>query len=227
MPALLLIRHGQGRDPTTGGYDGLSEIGGKQASRVGEALMHAGVDFSRTYAGPLIRQVRTAQFAMGESGAIRSLPELAEHAGHEVVAHVLANPGAADAETAALLADPERASPARMVASVVRGWALGRIQAPVSEDYATFRARVGRGLQALCKNLSGNDVAIAFTSGGFIGAAVAQALGLDVVGAVELGLQVDNASITELRFSSKEINRFMLKRFNGVGHLPPDLITGI
>jgi broad specificity phosphatase PhoE len=117
---------------------------------------------------------------------------------------------------------------ARAVAGAVRAWASGALQAPVPEDFAAFRARVTRGLARLCE--AGAEEAasvVAFTSGGVIGVAVAQALGLGGEQAVELGLAVDNASITELRFSRRDPTRLGLKRFNVAAHLDAGLLTGL
>ena len=231
MPSLLLIRHGQGLDPLQGEYDGLSELGQQQAACIGEAL--AGLR-GLCFHGPLERQRLTAQTALRPHGLVSTLlPELEEHCGHAVVVHTLSSPlpeGSALAPVvgAALSPGAGRGEMARAVAAVVRGWACGELAAPVPEDYAAFRARVARGLLRLCEAGAAQDASVvAFTSGGFIGAAVAQALGLGEVQAVELGLTVDNASLTELRFSRREPGRLGLKRFNGVAHLGRALLTGL
>ncbi|HET9449481.1 MAG TPA: histidine phosphatase family protein, partial [Aggregicoccus sp.] len=90
MPALFLIRHGQALDPMQGEYDGLSELGQRQAARLGELL--SAVRGPRFH-GPLQRQRLTAETALRASGLQATLlPELEEHQGHGVVLHVLGSP---------------------------------------------------------------------------------------------------------------------------------------
>jgi broad specificity phosphatase PhoE len=232
MPSLFLIRHGQALDPMQGEYDGLSELGQRQAACLGRVL--TGVS-GPCFHGPLERQRLTAETALreGRLQAAMLMPELEEHQGHGVVLHVLSSPPPAGSPLGALVSAARvpgagRWQMARAVAGVVRAWACGDYVAPVSEDFAAFRARVSRGLARLCEAGAAQEGSVvAFTSGGFIGAAVAQALGLDAAQAVELGLTVDNASITELRFSRREPERLGLKRFNGVAHLEAEGVTGI
>lgn len=227
MPAILLVRHGQALDPLSGGYDGLSELGQRQAARVAAAL--AGVKVARAYSGPGQRHILTAKHGWPVQGA-QVLPALDEHRGHQVLEQLAAHPELANDEARAALAAAERegsrGAMAKVVAAVVRGWARGEIAAPVDEPFAAFRERVRGALAALGTGLEGSDAALAFTSGGFIGSAVAECLGATPDAAVELGLQVDNASITELRFSRREPNRFVLKRFNVAAHLG-ELLTGL
>lgn len=235
MPALLLIRHGQGLDPLQGGYDGLSELGQRQAARVGEMLGEAlGEALGPCFHGPLQRQRLTAETALRARGLQAALlPELDEHQGHAVLLHVLSAPPPADSEAGRLVAqalapDAGRGVMARAVAAAVRAWASGELSAPVPEDFAAFRARVARALARLSEAAVAQEApVVAFTSGGVIGAAVAQALGLGPAQAVELGLAVDNASVTELRFSRREPARLGLKRFNVVSHLEGELLTGL
>jgi broad specificity phosphatase PhoE len=102
MPSLLLIRHGQGLDPMQGEYDGLSELGRRQAARVGEILGPVGPCFH----GPLERQRLTAEGALrvlGHKAAL--LPELDEHQGHAVVLHVLSSPPPPDSPAGRLVAE--------------------------------------------------------------------------------------------------------------------------
>lgn len=231
MGSLLLIRHGQALNAMEGEYDGLSEHGAKQAARLGAELARMGLDLSRAVSGPRIRQRRTAEEALkaaGVSAQAEVLPELDEHMGHDVVLHVIANPPAAGSTLGELLASvrgEDRRSLARGVAAILRNWAAGDLQAPVGEDFATFLARARRGIEVLKSRANSEAPVIAFTSAGFIGAAVAQALGAGVEHAIELALAVDNASFTELRFSRRDPDRLTLRRFNVVSHLQPELLT--
>jgi broad specificity phosphatase PhoE len=69
----------------------------------------------------------------------------------------------------------------------------------------------------------GRRVAV-FTSGGVISVAARLALGVAHEKTIGLMFALHNASVTELRYTE---DRLSLARFNDVGYLPAELITGI
>lgn len=231
MATLLLIRHGKALNAMEGEYDGLSDIGVQQATRLGASLKALNVDLRRAVSGPRVRQRRTAEETLKAAGVDAQVPvlaELDEHHGHHVVLHAVANPPSPESKLGReLSAASDRRAFARAVGSVLRSWSLGEFAAPVEEDFATFLTRAKRGVDVLRERAVDDAPVVAFTSAGFIGAAVAQAMGGAHALAMELALAVDNASVTELLFSRRDPSRLTLKRFNVVSHLQPDLLTAI
>ena len=85
------------------------------------------------------------------------------------------------------------------------------------ESWSAFRDRVGRGLARITEGSSRGRRVAAFTSGGFIGTAVARALGAPDRAALELSWRLRNGSLTHLIFTP---GRLSLDDFNTVSHLP-------
>jgi broad specificity phosphatase PhoE len=232
MSRLLLIRHGQASflahpDRAFEDYDRLSELGGQQASALGDELVSGGVLFDRVYTGPLVRQRQTADevaaaYARQSKAwpAITQLAELAEHEGSRVVRHALSSePEHAEALQRLLTTTGEDGEEAELMRtyftvfrSVTRRWARGELPlADVAENWQAFRIRVDSGVRRILAE-SGRGVTVGvFTSGGPIGATVASALGLGDERALELAWMVENATVTELLFSDDQLS---LKSFN-------------
>lgn len=236
MSRLLLVRHAQASfspDPARAftDYDRLSSLGFRQAEALGRELAAAGLVFDRVYSGPAARHRETAE-AVGRVYGARGLPwpavveheALAEHEGAHVVRRALDHPAYAEerAELDAVLAQGGPASHGgslaharaylRVFRRVTRRWARGELPVSLSsESWTAFRARVEQGLRAILAEAGQGATAIAFTSGGPIGSAVAWALGLGDEQALELAWIVENASVTELLHGQ---GRTSLKSFN-------------
>jgi broad specificity phosphatase PhoE len=104
-----------------------------------------------------------------------------------------------------------------MLQRVLGMWAEGVLEAAAIETFAAFRARLERALDLLAEpSASGVQVA-AFSSGGAIGALVASVLGAGARAALELGWNLNNASVTEIVWTGR---RRSLRRFNVLSHLP-------
>jgi broad specificity phosphatase PhoE len=122
---------------------------------------------------------------------------------------------AADLHAADRAAQAKAAS--RMIDLSLRLWGSGQAGAPGVETFAGFRARVARAMARLTAIEGRGKTVIAFTSGGFIGAAAAHALRADDEAALDLGTTPHNASLTELLFDGA---RATLSTFNTKPHLP-------
>lgn len=80
MSNVYFIRHGQAG--TRDAYDSLSELGRRQARRLGEYLVSQEIEFGAAYAGGLVRQQQTAaEVAAAYAEAGRAFPELSVDAG--------------------------------------------------------------------------------------------------------------------------------------------------
>ena len=103
-------------------------------------------------------------------------------------------------------------------------WVRGEIDLGERAAYAAFRARVRDWLDALMGQQGGGHNTLAVTSAGVICALACEVLGLDDTRWTELIRVLGNASVTEIVYSG---SRSTLKSFNGTGHLPQGLGSGI
>ncbi|HEY0832725.1 MAG TPA: histidine phosphatase family protein, partial [Azospirillum sp.] len=101
------------------------------------------------------------------------------------------------------------------LAAVMELWTAGT-PADVEETWAAFRARVRAGLEAAVAGRGKDEVVAVFTSGGVIGTAVGEVLGLPPEGSVALSWRVMNASVSEIHYGR---SGFALSGFNAVSHL--------
>ena len=242
MSRLFFIRHGQASF-FSDNYDQLSEKGFLQARLLGEYFVREGIIFDTVYAGPLRRQIQTMEtvrevyLSQGlpfPEQAI-NLPELSEHSGSSVMRALMPKFQQVDPIFRAYDPDIERA-PEEQVQHFLhtfhhflRLWAkdeMGFEHPKDIEDWATFRARVSRGMRKMMEDKQAGQTLIAFSSAGAVSASVGFALDMEnEEKVVELGGQVRNSSITEYVFSGERIN---LHAFNRSPHLTSeDLITHI
>lgn len=214
MSLLLLVRHGQA-SLLEGDYDRLSELGHEQARLLGRHWARAGLAPDEAWVGPRLRHRQTYDAVaqgLAEGGSAippaRPLPELDEHHGHAVLEAELRRRGGA--------AITDRREYLRLFQRVLLAWARGEVAGDGEEEpWRQFRARVATGLARLTTAREGGRTVVAFTSGGFVAAAVGEVLGLDDGKIVELSWTIRNSSFTELLFSG---GRTSLRAYNA---LPP------
>lgn len=227
MSALVLVRHGKA-SAFTGDYDRLSEPGFAQARCLGARWAALGQPVDRLFVGPRRRHRETAETlraALVDGGRAAPAPVeepgLDEHQGLLLLRALFDDLVARDDELGELAraarADAEdRRAMLRLFRAVMRRWALGELAHEDVESYAAFRARVEGAVRAMVDGLEPGQVAVAVTSAGPVGAAVAHVLGLADAAAVDLSFVVQNASVSEL---SRATGGFQLFRFNEIGHL--------
>jgi broad specificity phosphatase PhoE len=225
MALLTLVRHGQASFLAEN-YDKLSPLGERQAHKLGEYWVRAGVCFDQVYFGPAERQVRTGEIAgaiLKENGLPWpdpvSLSELNEYPGIELMRAFL--PGlmekhedireleaqfrvAGDKSSAARVYD-------RLFQRITRMWVAGDLDSPDVESWSKFCERVDRGIGKMRDFSAKNGRIVAFTSGGVIAATVRLALELSPQKTLELSWASKNASYAEFLFSGE---RFSLGSFN-------------
>jgi broad specificity phosphatase PhoE len=210
MGTLYLVRHGQasfGAD----NYDQLSELGHKQALRLGEYFAAKGLRFEASLTGTLQRQVQThAGIAQGLGQALRAvaLPGLNEYDSHALIATVHPEP----------LARPDTPElyrhHFRLLRQAMQQWMAGRSQPAGMPAYADWVAGIRAALDRVREQHSGAVLLV--SSGGPISTAVGLVLGLAPEATIELNLRIRNASITEFEFNPK---RHTLLTYNTLPHL--------
>ena len=211
MGTLYLVRHGQasfGAD----NYDVLSDLGHKQAERLGEYFKSKGVVFDAALTGTLQRQISTFDGickGMGSS-TLEALrwPGLNEYDSHAVIAAV--HPDKLDQPTT-----PEQyRHHFRLLKEGLAQWMSGAVSPQGMPTYIDFVLGVTSALDHVRQHLGGNVLLV--SSGGPIATAVGQVLGCPPETTIELNLRIRNASVTEFAFTPK---RHMLVTYNTLPHL--------
>jgi len=224
MGTLYLVRHGQA-SAFEDNYDRLSSLGERQARLLGAWWRRRGVKLDRVFAGPRVRQQRTAEIAI-EAGGLPSPVEVAELDEMDVEplfkehlpdlflrhAHLQA---LGDSMVMAEGNEARGRSMARLFEAALLLWVRGQVHAPGVEPWLQFRARVRKALSVVREQARGQRIAV-FTSAGPVAAAVQLALGADDETALSLAFRVRNSSVSEFLFRS---DRFSLASFNETPHL--------
>lgn len=230
MSSLLLVRHAQASF-LSDDYDQLSELGREQARLLGQEWARLGWRLDAVFSGPRRRQIHTAEIVgetMRDLGfewpEVAILEELDEYPAEELMQGALQQVVASEPEVAQLVQalsiardKRERARAFdRVVQAVLRRWARSELAVESAERWSEFRERVTLALaRAMRVETAGCRVA-AFSSGGAIGVAIGQVLGVDSEKALELGWTLNNCGVTELLFSGQRVS---LSRFNVLSHL--------
>jgi broad specificity phosphatase PhoE len=247
MSQLILIRHGQAA-AFTADSDRLTELGRRQAEKVGEHFLSRGLQFDEVHTGMLNRQVeseRIAAAAYERAGVAWPEPQRAagwnEYDAGAILGKLAPVLAERDARFAALMNDYRANSEnrdrnryfQRMLETVMEHWIAGELAADGVETFAGFHARVSAVRDAIldggddsragaARRREGSRTVAVFTSGGPIGACVQLALQAPARMAVHLNWRVKNGSLTEFVFSSSK--RLSLDCFNACPHLTsPDL----
>jgi broad specificity phosphatase PhoE len=229
MGTLLLIRHGQASYGEVD-YDRLSTRGEQQARELGTFLATQRID--QLFVGPLKRQQDTASLAAAAAGnlpAATTLPELAEYGAFDLMQHFMPKLVAIDPKFAALTQTPTRELANEAFHTILGRWSRDEWEGDGFERVGAFADRVQRGLDKVVRDVrSGARIAVV-TSAGPIGVAVGLTFGASQQHMIRTSIVIRNASITELRFRSKDFDwhpeRVALIAFNSIHHLPPELHT--
>jgi broad specificity phosphatase PhoE len=229
MGTLLLIRHGQASYGEVD-YDRLSTRGEQQARALGKFLVDQRVD--QLFVGPLVRQQRTCALACEVAGtlpAATTLPELSEYPAFDLLQHFMPKLVETDPKFAALTQTPTRELANEAFHTIIGRWARDEWEVEGVERVTAFADRVRRGLDKIVRDVASGARIAAITSAGPIGVAVGLTFGASEHHMIRTSIVIRNASITELRFRSRDFDwhpeRVSLIAFNSIHHLPPELHT--
>ena len=234
MGTLYLIRHGQASYGEAD-YDRLSPRGIEQALAIGRWAARVGLD--ALYAGPLRRQQQTAQYAIeGAGGTLpvpQLVPELAEYPAYEMLQHLVPRLVAEDPRFAQLTSAPTPRLLDQALHTILIRWSRDEWADEVAiagvERVGAFVARVRAALDRVLRAAGSGARLACVTSAGPIGVAVGLVFGVPAERMMRTGITIRNASITELRFRSKDFDwqpdQLSLVTFNLTAHLPEELHT--
>ncbi|MES2913048.1 MAG: histidine phosphatase family protein [Pseudomonadota bacterium] len=210
MGTLYLVRHGQasfGADD----YDVLSDMGYRQAVRLGEWFKYKGIKFDGAFTGTLQRQIKTYAGiceGMGSSPNAVPWPGLNEYDSEAVISAI--HPHKLEKATT-----PEMyRSHFRLLKDGLKQWMDGVVSPKGMPEYTDFVAGVTGLLDHVRSNFEGSVLVV--SSGGPISTAVGHVLGTSPETTIELNLRIRNASVTEFAFTPK---RHMLVTYNTLPHL--------
>ena len=217
MGTLYLVRHGQASFGAED-YDQLSELGQRQAVRLGEYFRHKGLVFDAVLMGSLRRHAQTwAGIAEGAALDLQPLvwPGLDEYNAEAVVKAIHPQP----------LAKPDTPelyrNHFRLLRDGLTQWMNGVVSPHGMPDYDSFRDGVVSALDHVRTQHSGNVLIV--SSGGPISTAVGHVLGTTPETTIELNLRIRNSAVTEFAYTPK---RHMLLTFNTLPHLDDAAYAG-
>jgi hypothetical protein len=158
-----------------------------------------------------------------------ALPELAEYPAFDLLQHFMQKLVATDPKFAALTQTPTRELANEAFHTILGRWARDEWDVEGVERVTAFADRVRRGLDQIVRDVrSGARIAVV-TSAGPIGVAVGLTFGASEHHMIRTSIVIRNASITELRFRSRDFDwhpeRVALIGFNQTHHLPAELHT--
>lgn len=230
MSWLTLVRHGQASFHSED-YDQLSPLGEKQSQLLGDGWVAQNARIDKVITGPRRRQRQTAEIVGSRfHSADLSWPtpilleDFDEYDLAGLTRRVLPPLVERDRDFAQLVAnyrkdadDIEKARRfQRMFERLLTHWTTSE-EPPVGvESWSDFKTRVGRALANLQSEVGQGQRVVAFTSGGFIGAAVRHALSAPDPAALQLSFRIRNASLTDFVFTP---DRLTLDGFNRLEHL--------
>ncbi|WNG58251.1 histidine phosphatase family protein [Archangium gephyra] len=235
MGVLTLVRHGQ----TSGEWydrDRLSELGMRQAERLGEVWAAAEHALEAVYVGPARRHqqtceaVRAAYLARGlRFPEPVVLPELDEYSAEPLFRVLLPklaerNEQVREWMESGALEGPDGARRLfRLLEPLGRAWARGELEDPAVERWSSFVSRVEAGLRKMMQQPGRKAEVVAFTSAGTMAVATGLTLEASAEKVFALSLMVWNTACTDFLFSG---DRISLRSFNATPHLlEPELQT--
>lgn len=224
MAELYLIRHGQasfGKED----YDALSDLGGKQAQKLGQTLAKL-IKPTQLICGSLNRQQQTMDHLLAGFETVTNSklglpikvnPDFNEFE-HENVLRVFnpefENPGYM-AKQIMTQKHPEKAFH-KVYHKAVMQW-LTDDSDQYNETFDSFYQRVNHAVDGIVKNANRKECIVVVSSAGAISMCLQQVLDISAVKAFELNEMMANTAIT--RFVFNEAGNLSLSYFNNFQHL--------
>ena len=222
MSELLVVRHAQA---SYGGadYDRLSELGHRQAERLGAYLAELHAPFAAVACGRMRRHRETLdaiERAAAARGAgvveARCIAGLDEFDHRDVLAVHAARHPDDPVVVAAQAASPQPREVFLYLRAALAAWARGELDDAVREPWHAFRARVRGAIDELLGLAADHERLLVVTSGGVIAQLAGAALEVPDARVVELNLAIRNSAICEFRAHE---GRLALASWNAVPHL--------
>jgi len=210
MAILYLVRHGQasfGAD----NYDVLSELGRRQAQRLGQYLRERGVEFEASITGTLQRQQQTHTGiceGLGQPMQPLTLPALNEYDSHALIEAI--HPQALPRPDTPELYRQHF----RFLRQALRAWIAGQVEPRGMPSFKQWSEGIKAALDHVRERHRGHVLLV--SSGGPIATAVGQVIEAAPASWIELNLRIRNASITQFEFNPK---RHSLLTYNTLPHL--------
>jgi len=228
MGKIILIRHGQASFGEND-YDQLSDLGEYQSQVTGQFLNQANIQPTVVYSGNLKRQKSTAHIAMKYANFVSNIivdPLFNEYDYKGIINCHL--PGLL-ADDPSISKDIEHAFSdyptfERIFSALLERWISKKEGSTEIETFKSYTNRVIQGMTKIADNQSAEDIALVFTSGGFIAVAMNYILELPTISALKLGWTIYNCSLTSFFVSN---TKYRLETFNTVTHLEMDNKDGI
>lgn len=215
---LLLVRHAQGSLGSSN-YDQLSDLGYRQARRLGEHLGSTAGGAPVVH-GSLQRHRQTAESLAGLRFE-RVDPDLDEYRVDHLLQAALerADELGMPVPEPAAFEDPRRYLGVflELFPRVLSAWQQETLECDVNGAWSGFRRRVDAAGRRLASDLERAETVVAVTSAGVISTLAAGLLRRDLGWQRRLNVALYNASITELRYSGTD--GWTEVSVNDIGHL--------
>ncbi len=207
MSTITLVRHGQANTSAQDedSYDNLSDLGHQQARWLGEHLDNSAEHFERVYCGTLRRHVQTANGMRADSRAALKQDARLNEMEFFTLANLLRD------QQGVAMPDSREAFVTYMP-MLLGKWQAGEIENP-PETFQHFEFRVQ---EVIADINAGRGPALVVTSGGFIGMAFRQAMGLDLTSFSRTCIAIMNTSVHRLHRVGESLS---MTQFNAVPHL--------
>jgi broad specificity phosphatase PhoE len=228
MGVIYVVRHGQAAFGTEN-YDQLTEIGFAQTRLLGGYFARRKIRFDAVFTGTLRRQIETADAILEShpeysASAREIIPGLDEYKPEAILTALTGESPVMTAAGAARRDPMVVREHFRLLREALLAWAEDRTRPVDMMPFREFQdGAVGALIEARQRFADGHVLVV--SSGGAIGAMVAQVLNAPAATAVELNLRIRNSSLTEFASTPR---RHHLVSFNGLPHLDsgdPSLLT--
>ncbi len=212
MSEMYLVRHGQASFGSSN-YDQLSELGYQQALWLGQHLKDQEVKFDRVLMGSMLRHKQTAQNIC--EGLQLNLP-LEIHEGlNEYDFQTLIKVFLTQHPEQMPTGKKSRGDFYNLLKKALLLWSQGELNGPMPESWEAFKQRVTHALSDV-QNQQGSQRTLVVSSAGPIAMSLLHVLKLDSATMIELNLQVQNTSYSQLYYRESDL---MLSSFNNVAHM--------
>jgi broad specificity phosphatase PhoE len=240
MGTLVCVRHGQASFGAAN-YDQLSELGERQARRLGEHWAANGLKFDAIVTGTLARHRQTLEHLLAgletstltQNSAPNSqfVPEFAGFVAIKKEATASATDALNEYDSEALIRAQLLANPLaqplgdphtpegykqhfRVLRQALKGWIGGSLTPMGMSSFAQFRAGIAAVAEGIAQQP--DQTVLMVSSGGPISTLVMHVLRADPLSMIDLNYQMNNTAVTRFHMSSGKLH---LSSFNALPHL--------